>query len=46
VPLVAIIEKGLSPLDLLLIFRTDGSKDPLIKVVRKLDISEFIDSLF
>ena len=45
-PLVAIIDKGLSPFDLLFIFRTDGSKDPLIKVVRKLDLSEFIESLF
>jgi len=44
VPLVAIIDKVLFPLDLLFIFRTDGSKDPLIKVVRKLDLSEFIDS--
>ena len=45
-PLVAIKVKGLSPLDLLFIFRTDGSKDPLIKVVRKIDLSEFIGSLF
>ena len=45
-PLVAIKDKGLSTLDLLFIFRTEGSKDPLIKVVRKLDLSEFIDALF
>jgi len=43
VPLVAIIDKGLSTLDLLFIFRTDGSKDPLIKVHRKLNLSEYID---
>ena len=45
-PLVAIIDKGLSPLYLLFIFRTDGSKDPLIKVFRKLDLSKFIGSLY